>query len=71
MLIPADRLDEESKILEQLKRGERVDHFETIRVGKDGSQLNISLTISFVKDANGRIIGASEVARDIIDRMSG
>ena len=69
MLIPADRLDEEAKILEQLKRGERVDHFETIRVRKDGSQLNISLTISPVKDANGRIVGASKVARDISDRI--
>ncbi len=69
MLIPADRLDEEVKILEQLKRGERVDHFETIRVRKDGSQLNISLTISPVKDADGRIIGASKVARDITDRI--
>ena len=68
MLIPADRLDEEAKILEQLKGGERVDHFETIRVRKDGSQLNISLTISPVKDANGRIIGASKVARDISER---
>ena len=69
MLIPADRLDEEVKILEQLKRGERVDHFETIRIRKDGSQLNISLTISPVKNADGRIIGASKVARDITDRI--
>ncbi len=69
LLIPADRLAEEAKILEQLKRGERVDHFETIRVRKDGSQLNISLTISPVKDADGRIIGASKVARDITDRI--
>lgn len=68
MLIPTDRLDEEPKILEQLKRGERVDHFETIRMRKDGSLLNISLTISPVKDANGRIIGASKVARDITDQ---
>ena len=68
MLIPPDRLDEEPKILEQLKRGERVDHFETIRVRKDGSQLNISLTISPVKDADGRIVGASKIARDITER---
>ena len=68
MLIPADRLDEEFTILEHLRGGERVDHFETIRVRKDGSQLNISLTIAPVKDADGRIIGASKVARDITDR---
>ena len=68
MLIPPDRLDEEPKILEQLKRGERVDHFETIRVRKDGARLNISLTISPVRDASGRIVGASKVARDITER---
>jgi len=68
MLIPADRFDEEPKILEQLKRGERVDHFETIRVRKDGARLNISLTISPVRDASGRIVGASKVARDITER---
>lgn len=64
-LIPEERVDEEPKILEQLKRGERVDHFETIRVTKDGEPLNISLTISPVKDSKGNIIGASKIARDI------
>src|SRR5580765_282988 len=68
MLIPPERLDEEPRIIERLKRGERVDHFETIRVRKDGSHLDISLTISPVKDRNGRIIGASKIARDITDR---
>ena len=68
MLIPPDRLDEERRIIERLKRGERVDHFETIRVRKDGSHLDISLTISPVKDSNGRIIGASKIARDITER---
>ena len=68
LLIPPDRLDEERKILEQLKRGERVDHFETVRMRKDGSRLDISLTISPVKGADGRIVGASKVARDITDR---
>ena len=68
MLIPPDRLDEEPKILQQLKRGERVDHFETIRMRKDGSRLNISLTISPVKGADGRIVGASKIARDITER---
>ncbi len=69
MLIPSDRLEEEPRILASLRRGERVDHFETIRVRKDGSRLNISLTISPVKDAEGRIIGASKVARDITKQI--
>jgi|RhiMethySRZTD1v2_1073278.scaffolds.fasta_scaffold111557_4 PAS domain S-box-containing protein len=68
MIIPPDRLDEEPKIIERLKRGERVDHFETIRMRKDGSHLDISLTISPVKDSNGEIVGASKVARDITER---
>ncbi|MEX2673315.1 MAG: PAS domain S-box protein [Phycisphaeraceae bacterium] len=68
MLIPPDRADEEPRIIEQLKRGERVDHFETIRVRKDGTLLNISLTISPVKDSAGRIVGASKIARDITER---
>ncbi|HEY6339885.1 MAG TPA: PAS domain S-box protein [Bryobacteraceae bacterium] len=65
LLIPADRQDEEPNILDRLRRGERVDHFETVRRRKDGSLLDISLTISPVRDANGRIIGASKIARDI------
>jgi PAS domain S-box-containing protein len=69
MLIPPDRQDEEPGILARLRRGERVDHFETIRVRKDGSSLNISLTISPVRDPEGRIIGASKIARDITDRV--
>ena len=69
ILIPSDRLDEEREIIERLKRGERVDHFETIRVRKDGATLNISLTISPVKDAQGRVVGASKVARDITERL--
>lgn len=68
MLIPPDRLDEEPTIIERLKRGERVDHFETKRRHKDGTLFDISLTISPVKDALGRIIGASKVARDISER---
>jgi PAS domain S-box-containing protein len=69
MLIPPERLDEESRILASLRRGERVDHFETVRVRKDGAQLNISLTVSPIKDSQGRIVGASKVARDITDRV--
>jgi PAS domain S-box-containing protein len=68
MIIPPERQDEEPKIIERLKRGERVDHFETIRMRKDGSRLDISLTISPVRDNTGRIVGASKVARDITDR---
>jgi PAS domain S-box-containing protein len=64
IIIPPERLDEEPKILERLKRGERIEHFETIRIRKDGVRLNISLTISPVKDASGKIVGASKVARD-------
>ena len=60
MLIPPERVYEEPEILDRLKRGERVDHFETVRLRKDGSRLNISLTISPVKDAQGRIFGASK-----------
>jgi PAS domain S-box-containing protein len=65
LIVPLDRKHEEATILERLKKGERVDHFETIRVAKDGKELDISLTISPVKDGLGRVMGASKVARDI------
>jgi len=65
LLIPRDRLDEEPQILARLKRGERVDHFETIRLRKDGGRIDISLTISPVRDAHGVVTGASKIARDI------
>jgi PAS domain S-box-containing protein len=68
LIIPAERLAEETTILERIKRGERVDHFETVRRRKDGSTLDISLTISPVKDASGQVVGASKVARDITER---
>jgi PAS domain S-box-containing protein len=68
VLIPEDRQDEETGILERIRRGERVDHFETIRRRKDGSLVNISLTVSPVTDEFGRIIGASKIARDITDQ---
>ncbi len=68
MLIPADRRDEEAEILNRLKRGERVDHFDTIRIRKDRSPVPISLTISPVRDSGGRIVGASKIARDITSR---
>lgn len=64
-IIPNDRLDEEPKILERLKKGERIDHFETKRITKGGRLLEISLSISPVKNNKGVIIGASKIARDI------
>jgi PAS domain S-box-containing protein len=68
LIIPPERRDEERKIIEQLKRGERVDHFETIRTRKDGSLLDVSLTISPLRGNEGRIVGASKVARDVTER---
>jgi PAS domain S-box-containing protein len=68
MLMPPDRLNEEPEILARLRRGERVDHFETVRRRKDGTLLDISLTISPVRDAEGVIVGASKIARDISQR---
>jgi PAS domain S-box-containing protein len=68
MLIPADRPDEEPGILQRIRRGERIDHYETVRLRKDGSLIEISLTVSPLKDASGRIIGASKIARDITQR---
>ena len=67
LLIPEDRQEEEPDILARLRRGERVEHFETIRRRKDGSLLDISLTISPVKNLVGAIIGASKIARDITE----
>jgi PAS domain S-box-containing protein len=68
LIIPPERRDEERMIVEQLTRGERVDHFETVRMRKDGSLLDVSLTISPMKDASGRVVGASKLARDITER---
>jgi PAS domain S-box-containing protein len=68
ILIPSDHLDEEPKILSLIRRGEHVNHFETIRQRKDGSLLDISLTISPVRDGQGNIIGVSKIARDITER---
>ncbi|MCV3739513.1 PAS domain S-box protein [Rhizobium sp. TRM96647] len=68
ILIPEDRLDEEPAILARINAGERVDHFETIRRRKDGTLIDISLTISPIRDSEGKIIGASKIARDISER---
>jgi PAS domain S-box-containing protein len=68
MLIPVDRQDEEPSILDRLRRGERIHHYETVRRRKDGSLVDISLTVSPVRDSSGRIVGASKIARDITER---
>jgi PAS domain S-box-containing protein len=65
IIIPLDRREEENEIIRRIRRGERLDHFETVRVRKDGTLLNVSVTISPLKDAEGRVVGASKVARDV------
>ncbi|MGD9966004.1 MAG: PAS domain S-box protein [Hyphomonadaceae bacterium] len=67
-LIPPELHHEEKEIIAKLSRGERIEHFETIRVAKDGRRMDISLTVSPMRDSGGRIIGASKIARDISDR---
>ena len=68
ILIPADRQDEEPAILAKIRRGESIDHYETVRQRKDGKLINISVTVSPIRDAEGKIIGASKAARDITER---
>jgi PAS domain S-box-containing protein len=68
LIIPVNRRDEETIIIERIKRGEQIEHFDTVRVRKDKTALDISLTISPVRDASGKIIGASKIARDITQR---
>jgi PAS domain S-box-containing protein len=68
VLIPPDHQDEEPSILARLRRGERIEHYETVRMRKDGSLVHVSLTVSPIRGAGGRIIGASKIARDISDR---
>jgi len=67
-LLPPDRAEEETAILARLRRAEIVEHFETVRVRKDGRQIHVSLTISPIRDSHGHIIGASKIARDITQR---
>lgn len=68
LLIPPDRVEEDSRVLERIGRGERVGHYETVRRRQDGSLIDISLQVSPITDGSGRIIGASEIARDITGR---
>jgi two-component system, cell cycle sensor histidine kinase and response regulator CckA len=69
MLLPRDRINEESSILGRIRNGQRVKHFETVRVRKDGTEVHVSVTISPIRDRSGAIIGASQIARDVTDRM--
>src|SRR5947209_5253365 len=68
VLLPPDRADEEAEILARIGHGKRVDHYETVRVCKDGRKIDVSVTISPIKDAAGNIVGASKIARDISER---
>lgn len=68
LIIPEDRLDEETMIINRLRKGERIEHYETVRKTKDGRLVEISLTISPIRDAANNIVGASKVARDITQR---
>lgn len=68
LIIPPERLDEEPAILDRLRRGERIEDFETVRMAKDGRRLDVSLTISPIRDSQGCIRGASKIARDITGR---
>jgi PAS domain S-box-containing protein len=70
LLIPPALLSEEDMIIRNIRSGEMIDHFETVRLAKDGREIPISLTISPVKDKEGRITGASKIARDISDRLN-
>lgn len=68
LIIPPDHRAEEATILERIKRGQPVDHFETVRMRKDGTRLDLSLTISPLKDSSGRVVGASKMGRNITER---
>src|SRR5215467_152755 len=68
ILIPSERQHEEEVILERIRRGDRIEHYETVRQRKEGTLINVSLTISPIRTAEGKVIGASKIARDITDR---
>jgi PAS domain S-box-containing protein len=70
MLIPPDRASEEATILSRIARGERVEHFETVRLRKDGRRMDVSVTVSPVKDDAGRVAGASKILRDVTERKA-
>jgi PAS domain S-box-containing protein len=68
LIFPPDRLAEEAEVIQRLRRGETIDHLETVRIARDGRRIDVSLTISPVRDASNRIVGASKVGRDITRR---
>ena len=68
ILLPPERVSEEEQILERLRRGELIEHFETVRLTKDGRRLDVSLTVSPLKDATGTVVGASKILRDVTER---
>ncbi len=67
-IVPPDRLDEVKQILEKLKRGERIEHLDTVRIRKDGARINVAISISPIRDASDAVVGASTIARDITER---
>src|SRR5690606_32577508 len=69
MLIPEDRPDEMPSILARIRAGEQIEHYETLRRRKDGGVVHVSLSVSPLKDAQGRIVGASKIARDVTERV--
>src|SRR5207237_3247908 len=68
ILVPADRRSEWEEIMQRLREGQRIEHFETVRSRKDGRRIDVSITVSLVRDATGKVIGASTIARDITER---
>ena len=68
ILIPPDRENEEAMILDRIRRGERIEHYDTVRRRKDGTLIDVSLTVSPIRDEKGRIVGASKIARDVTER---
>jgi PAS domain S-box-containing protein len=71
ILMPPDRVNEEPAILEKIRKGDRVDHYETVRQRKDGKLIDISLTVSPIRNEEGKIVGGSKIARDISERRQG
>jgi PAS domain S-box-containing protein len=69
LIIPLERRSEEDEVLARIRRGERTDNFETVRVAKGGQLRGVSITVSPIKDASGRIVGASKIARDVTERQ--
>src|SRR5437764_8785051 len=68
ILIPPDRMAEEDEVLSRIREGQSVEHFETVRQRKDGSSIDISLTVSPIRSATGEVVGASKIARDITEQ---